>query len=327
MHNQEKRYAAGVDLGGTKIEVGIVDDSGEILDCCRLSTLVDEGVLAIETQIVDAINLLCEKHRLLISGVGIGVPGQVEAETGVVLFAPNLRWHHIPLKVELEKILRVPVFVVNDVRAITFGEWNYGAGRGYQDLLCVFIGTGIGGGVVSEGRLLTGYSNALGEVGHITIDYKGPICTCGKQGCFEAIAGGWGIARKAQDVVKAALDEGKGGAMLDLAGGDLKNIDARIVFEAFHANDLLAKQIVGEVERGLIAGLASLVNVYNPHRLILGGGVIDGMPELLPIIERGIRQIALKAVTESLEVVEGELRKDAGVVGAAAAAFHFLRSC
>ncbi len=318
------RYVAGVDLGGTKIEIGIVDERGKIIAQTRLSTLVEEGPQGIENQIFDTVIALEKEASIMLSGVGIGVPGQVDPQTESVLFAPNLNWHHVPLKKGLEERLKLPVFVVNDVRAITVGEWLYGAGVGCSDLLCVFIGTGIGSGVVSNGQLMTGYANVLGEVGHITIDYNGPFCTCGKQGCFEAIAGGWGIARGARAAIAQEGPGGRGDYMLALAGGRLEKVNGKVVIDAYYAKDALAIEIMELVEKGMIAGLASLVNVFNPARLILGGGVLDALPHWMASLEAGIRQSALKASVESLEIAKGRLKKNAGVVGGAAAVFQWL---
>lgn len=324
MPNPKLRYALGIDLGGTKIEMGIVDETGKIHEQRRCSTHVQEGPAAIEEQILESVKILQQKNGNLLSGIGIGVAGQIQTHTGTVLFAPNLKWHNVPLKANIEKAVQLPTSIVNDVRAITLGEWLYGAGKGCQDVLCVFIGTGIGGGVVSEGRLLTGCSNTLGEVGHMTIDYNGPTCTCGKSGCFEAIAGGWGISARAQDAIEKDRRGSKSKCLLELAGGHIKDVNAKVVVDAYRKQDPMAEELLQIVQKALIAGLASLVNVYNPCRLILGGGFIDGIPEIIPIIDKGIKEIALKAATQSLEVVKGQLGKEVGVIGSAAAIFNLL---
>lgn len=325
MLKRELRYAIGVDLGGTKIELGVVDEMGSIHGHQRLVTLVQEGAAAIEEQILAGIDSLIRNADVPLLGVGIGVAGQVQAETGMVVFAPNLKWHNFPLQAHMEKVLKIPVRIVNDVRAITLGEWLYGAGKGSRDLLCIFVGTGIGSGVVSGGKLLTGCSNAFGEVGHLTIDLNGPLCTCGKQGCWEALAGGWGIAARAQEAIEA---DGRGNAsqaLLNLAGGHLSAVTARVVVEAYHQKNPMAEQLIKQVEKALVAGCASLVNVYNPCRLILGGGFIDGMPEIIQTIDKGIKENALKAATQSLEVVKAQLGKEVGVLGSAAAIFNLLK--
>ncbi len=319
MAENDTRYAFGIDLGGTKIEIGIVSDKGELIDICLLKTM--DGPEAIQEQILSNIAILRRKKGLKIEGVGIGVAGQIHPITGTVIFAPNLKWHNIPLKTIIEQDTGLPISVVNDVRAIMFGEWFYGAGKNEKDLLCIFVGTGIGGAVVSNGRLLTGFSNSFGEVGHMTIDYKGPICTCGKKGCFEALAGGWGIAARAQDMVKEDKQGPASQMLLELSNGSSHKISAKNVIEAYRKNDPMAIGLIQNFQEALIAGLASLINLYNPAKLIIGGGVIDGFPEIFPLIKKGISERALKAATNSYELTLGKLGKGAGVIGAAASIF------
>jgi glucokinase len=311
-------------LGGTKIELGVVDDAGRVHQHRRVYTEVLKGSRAIEDQILGSVYALQQEANVPILGIGIGAAGQIHSETGEVVFAPNLNWHNVPLRADIEKALNLPVQIVNDVRAITLGEWKFGAGRGCRDLLCVFVGTGIGSGVVSHGHLLTGCTNTFGEVGHMTIDFNGPLCTCGKKGCLEVFAGGWGIAARAQEAMTA---DGKGLAsqfLLQLAGGQLNAISAKIVVQAYHEGDEMAKRIIDLAKTALIAGLASLVNAFNPCRLILGGGLIDGMPEIIQEIDESVHHIALKAATQSLKIVKAKLGKEVGVIGSAAAVFQSL---
>lgn len=325
MPSQELQYAIGIDLGGTKIEMGIMDETGDIRECQRLDTLVQEGPKVVEKQILQGIEALSQKANIPILGIGIGVAGQIQAKTGLVIFAPNLKWHNFPLQENIENALKIPTRIINDVRAITLGEWLYGAGKGYQDLLCAFIGTGIGSGVVSDGRLLTGHSNTLGEIGHLTIDFNGPLCSCGKRGCLEAFAGGWGIAARAQEAIEADRQGIMSQTLLRLASGDSKKVTAKIVVEAYRLKDPLAEKLMNETHKALVAGFASLINAYNPRRLILGGGLVDGMPEIIQVIDQGVRECALKAATQSLEIVKAQLGKGAGIIGSAAAIFNLFR--
>jgi glucokinase len=321
----QETWAIGVDLGGTKIEVAAVDDSGNILQRLKQPTRAETGAESIMAAIAGMVRQL--QHRgpqRPPAGVGVGVAGQVTAATGMVRFAPNLNWREVPLQDRLQADLGLPVVVTNDVRAATWGEWRHGAGQGAQDLICLFIGTGIGGGVVSGGRMLEGCTNTAGELGHITTDLNGPECTCGHRGCLEALAGGWAIARRAREAIRD--DPALGKAFLHAAGlrepVAPENVDARMVAAAARAQDPLARLVVDEVARALIAGTVSLVNAFNPCRLILGGGVMTGLPELTGRIEAGIRQSALKTASEGLEVLPARLKGDAGVVGAATLAIR-----
>jgi glucokinase len=241
--DQKTRLAIGVDLGGTKIDFGLVDETGQIHDHARIPTPVEKGYEGIVDLIIENVVKLQKKASHPILGIGIGVAGQIDRDTGEVIFAPNLKWHHVPLRVKLEAVLKLPVRIINDARALTLGEWKYGAGIGLQDILCLFIGTGIGGGIVSGGSLLCGATNAFGEVGHMTIDFRGPDCTCGKKGCFEAYCGGWGIAARAKDLIGL----GDSTEILELAGGDLKNVTAFHVIQAYREKDSSAKKVIDQM--------------------------------------------------------------------------------
>jgi glucokinase len=198
----KNQWAIGIDLGGTKIEVALVNSSGLLHDRLRVDTDIQHRYKTILKQIAEAIHQLCDKNEDTVpSAVGIGIPGQISRSSGIVHYAPNLNWHEVNLENDLSKMLGKHVRICNDVRAATWGEWLYGAGKSCDDIVCIFIGTGIGGGIVSNGRMLTGCNNTAGEIGHMTIDLHGPECHCGNKGCFEALAGGWAIERDAQEMV------------------------------------------------------------------------------------------------------------------------------
>ena len=313
-------WAVGVDLGGTKLEVALVDAKGSIGERLRVDTKVKEGPSVIIGDIVDCVNRLKSTINENILGVGVGIAGQIEPTTGEVLFAPNLKWHDVPLQSQLIQSLNMPVFVTNDVRAATWGEWLHGSGKGIEDLLCIFIGTGIGGGIVSGGRLLVGSSNAAGEIGHMPINFHGPICGCGNHGCFEAFAGGWAIARRAKELI--SQNPSKGAALIELAKGHIDLVSAKTVFEAARAGVPLAREIVEETIEAMVAGVSGLVNAFNPRCVVLGGGIIQGHPESVARIREGVFKCALKASLKQLQIVECKLLGDAGVVGAASMAIH-----
>lgn len=310
-------WTIGVDLGGTKLDIGLVDDTGKVRHRLLLKTKAKEGAKAVIDDIAAAIAELRTKEKEAnVLGVGIGMAGQIDKKSGLVRFAPNLKWHDVPLKQNLSQTLNLPVHVTNDVRAATWGEWLYGAGKGCDDILCIFVGTGIGGGVVTAGKMLEGCSNTAGEVGHMTIELNGPLCSCGNQGCFEALASGWAIAQRAKKAV--ARDPVRGKMLLGLAAGNTDELTARHVFQANKDNDPLAREIVDAVSAALVAGISGLVNAFNPKRVILGGGIIQGHPEFIEQIRQGISKHALKAAVEPLSVVRAELHESAGVIGAAA---------
>jgi glucokinase len=309
------KHTLGIDLGGTKILAALVEESGRILDRSEKPTPAREGPDAVIEQMVAAAGELRDRAPAGLLGVGVGAAGQIEAKSGSVRFSPNLGWHDVPLQEKLKSHLASPVVVSSDVRAATLGEWVHGAGRGCGDLLCMLVGTGIGGGIITGGHLVLGANNSAGEVGHAPIVCHGPLCTCGNQGCLEALAGGWAIAERARRVAEQRPEAGR--ALLSLAGGEPANIDARVVAQAHRQGDPLAGSLVDEVAEALIAGLTMLVNVLGPARIILGGGVIAGLPELVERCEAGIRRRALLVATEALEVVPAALGEEAVAIGAA----------
>lgn len=308
-------YAVGVDVGGTKIECALVDDRGQVIKQIKRPTDVIGGYPAVLMQIIEYVRELTYDEKGPLWGIGVGVAGQVDAEKGIVLSAPNLKWKNVPLKADLTKVLAPLVVVTNDVRAATWGEWRYGAGRGISQLVCIFVGTGIGGGVVCNGTMLNGFGNTAGEVGHLITQINGPRCSCGNSGCLEALASGWAIAKIAKDIIKVNPDRGE--YILRLVDDHIDAITSHQVIEAFRAKDPLAVEIMDGVRRALIAGLASIVNVLNPQRVILGGGIIEGCPELLDSIAEGLRKMSLKAATGCVEIVKPQLQNSAGVIGAA----------
>jgi glucokinase len=312
----EGPWAVGVDLGGTKVAVAHVDSEGRVQRSLRRMTGEGAGPEVVKQEIVAAVQELRDVAGSAPVGVGVGVAGQVEAEAGVVTFAPNLNWHNVPLKADLSKALDLPVTVINDVRAATWGEWLHGAGRDCDDIVCVFVGTGVGGGVVSGGHMLSGCSNTAGELGHMTIELHGPRCTCGNDGCLEALAGGWAIARDAERAVHGDADAGA--MLLNLADGDPKKITAAIVAKAYKQRDALAQELIDRVVVALVEGAVSLVNAFNPCRLIFGGGVVEGLPGLVDQIDQGVRRRALKAAQTKLEILLARLHEDAGLIGTAA---------
>lgn len=314
----EKAYAIGIDVGGTKTGIALVGISGKIYRHDKFETEAaspDEVLNQIAGNVKEMIKLAPN-----VVAVGAGVAGQVDQNTGVLLFAPNLNWRNIPFQNHLQQALNLPVSITNDVRAAAWGEWLYGAGKGCNDIACVFVGTGIGGGIISGGRMLNGNSNTLGEVGHMIIDISGLRCTCGSKGCLQTIAGGQGMAKRAQEAIKNDPAYGKG--ILEAANGKIDQITAKTIIDMSKKNDPLALLLLEDAKQALIAGCASIVNVFNPKRLILGGGIMYAMPEWIPQITKGINNFALDAATADLEVLPSKLREDSNVVGAAAFAFQ-----
>jgi len=318
--NDQSPVTVGVDLGGTKVETAVVDYSGRVLASRRHATDPDAGSRAVIQAIIDSVSRFVGAYP--VAGVGIGVAGQIDMTTGTVRFAPNLKWTDVPLGHEVNKALRLPTVVINDVQAAAWGEYKHGAGKGATDMVALFVGTGIGGGIVEGGRLLRGDCGAAGELGHATVVAGGRKCHCPNHGCLEAYAGGWAIADRAREAVSRDASAGR---LLLARAGSADDITAAIVCKAYHDNDPLSTTIIEETARYLAAGIVSIVNGLNPSILILGGGIIEGTPELPGMIEPLVRACALPVALERLEFSRAALGNSAGVIGAAAIATSLER--
>lgn len=311
----------GVDLGGTKINVGLIDANGQPLsvNASKVPESKDPDM------VIEAISAGAEecfsKSGQKAQALGIGVAAQVDQE-GVVRTSPNLGWRNVPLKKKLKQKLGLPVYMTNDVRAATWGEWKYGAGKGINDLALLFVGTGVGGGVVTGGKILTGCSNIGGELGHMTIVHNGRKCRCPNKGCLEAYVGGWAIAERVQEAIQTMSVEGK--TILTLAGS-VNYVTSIILNQAYRRGDLLARVLVQETGRYLATGIINIVNIFNPCRVILGGGVIEGIPELISIAKDIVSADALEPAIESLQIVKSSLGSNAAVIGAATLAQNLLK--
>jgi len=313
---KERHHTIGIDLGGTKVAGVLIDRNGHIVARERTSSLPERGADSVAETVALMVRALAAAAPSAVGGVGIGVAGQVDSTTGTVSNAPNLRWHNFPLGQVIRETTGHRVAVLNDVQAATFGEWSYGAARGATEAVCMFIGTGVGGGIISNGQLFRGKSGAAGELGHTVVSLHGPGCRCGGRGCLEAYAGGWAIARRGFDVVSARPLAGR--ALVEAAGGDATAITATALANAAMGGDPLARTLVREIEDALVAGLGSITNALNPEMIILGGGVIEALPQLL---EESRQRLALQALPVSAAAVRVErasLGGDAGAIGAAA---------
>lgn len=315
----EEAYAVGVDLGGTKVQVALIDRTGHLLDQFSFSSQVELGAIDLSRRLCEAIQTLIDRTQKRPCAIGVGLAGQIDGAEGMVIFAPNLQWRKVPLRYRLQEAFGLPTAILNDVRAATWGEWLFGTGQGCQDFICLFIGTGIGGGIVSGGRLLTGVSNSAGEVGHTTLVSGGRLCSCGHRGCWEAYASGWGLAL----TLRERVAQGGTGAelLLEKVNGQLEQLNGLHLAAALAEGNELAKQLFDELALYLADGCISLVNSFNPSRLLFGGGIIDGFSGLLEAINLRLKSESLPSAAQAVELVKASLGSRAPLVGAAAAAF------
>ena len=307
-------YLVGVDLGGTKIATALTDTDCQIIKYESVRTEAARGPEPIVDQMVSEIQRVTEglpKESIL--GIGVACAGLIEPGTGKVLYSPNLNWRDLPLKEMIERQVHPPVYVGNDVNMAALGELHYGAGIGKNHMVCVFVGTGIGGGIVINGHLYEGANGFAGEIGHATIDWDGPPCPSGNAGCWEGFASGTAMQRRTLE----ALDAGEASMLSDMIHGDPGKMRVELIAEAAAKGDALAQRIIAETGEMLGAGCANLVNMLNPEQIILGGGVIRGIPELVDIVDAVVKRRALTDAAEAVEIVRARFGREAGVIGGA----------
>jgi len=309
----------GVDLGGTNLRAAIVDtDTGQIFHQRKCPTLAAEGQAAVIGRIVQLIEELiqeCGMPTCEIKGVGIGVPGTPDIEAGVIQFLPNLpgKWPNVPLQSIIEEKAKLPVALINDVRAITLGEWMFGAGRGCETLVCLAIGTGIGGGVVVNGQFHLGIGGTAGEFGHHVVEVNGLPCGCGGKGCLELYASGPAIAAMG---VKEVL-HGHTTRIGELVDHDFNRIDAEVVVQAALEGDPIAKDILQRVGAYLGIAVGNILGVISPQKVIFGGGVSRAGDLLLKPIVQTVHERVHVIPLEKVEFAFAELGMQGGLIGAA----------
>lgn len=306
----------GIDVGGTNVKIALVDGEGKIIYSNSVPTYAQMGYEYTVNNIKQAIRDLMKETNTdakEIEGIGFDFPGQVDYKTGVVKLAPNIPgWINVPIAQMIEEEFNIPTRIDNDVRCAALGELKFGAGNGCENFVCITVGTGIGSGLVINGQLVRGAANAAGEIGHIKLQMNGgPICGCGDTGCLEAFASGPSIVAMAQEYLKG----GKSTKFREMAGAD-GEITPYIVAKAAEAGDPVAKRIFEIVGTYIGMGLVSVINLLNPEKVIIGGGVAAAGDLLLDPIRKTIKERAMVVAGNSVEIVPAELGNSAGVIGA-----------
>jgi glucokinase len=305
----------GIDIGGTAIKIALVWNDGRVVRAERVPTLAADGPQAAAERIIACVDALLRAEATSpaeLRAVGVDSAGIVDGARNVVLDAPNLRsWEGFPLAARVGAHFGLPAFLENDVNAMAYGEWRCGAGRGTRHLVCLTLGTGVGGGLVLDGKLYRGAHGAAGEIGHMSLDRNGPRCACGSFGCLERYVG-------AAHLVARALEFLRGDARASrLRDVPPERLQARDVGEAAAAGDALAHDILAETGRWLGVGLAGVVNLLDPERIVIGGGVARAGAPLFDAARAMIRERAMSLPAHAVEVVPAALGDDAAVVGAA----------
>src|SRR5574344_204774 len=313
--NMSKRI--GIDVGGTNIKIALVDDKGKIIYSNSIPTYAKMGYEYTVNNIKQAIKDLMKETNTdnkSIEAIGFDFPGQVDYKTGVVKLAPNIPgWVNVPIAKMIEDEFHIPTRIDNDVRCAALGEMNFGAGKGCENFVCITVGTGIGSGLVINGKRVRGASNAAGEIGHIKLQMKdGPICGCGDTGCLEAFASGPSIVAMAQDYIKG----GKSTKFREMSGAEGGEITPYIVAKAAEAGDPVAKRIFEIIGEYIGIGLTSVINLLNPEKVIIGGGVADAGDLLLEPIRKTVKKRVMVVAGDAVEIVPAQLGNSAGVIGA-----------
>ncbi len=310
-------YHLGIDLGGTNIAVGVVDENFKIIGRGKMKTncprpaeeICDDMATAAKMAIEDAGITMDE-----IDTIGIGAPGSIDPFNGVIAISNNLRFENVSMGEMLKERLGRDVFLENDANAAAYGEFLAGAGKGTKDMVAITLGTGVGGGIIIGGKLFSGSNLAGGELGHTVIVHNGEPCTCGRKGCWEAYASATGLIK----LTKKAMQANPDSKMWELCGGDINNVSGRTSYDGMRAGDKTAIEVVNDYEDYVACGVTNMVNIFQPEVLCIGGGISkEGDTLLQPIVGKVATDRFSKNVAKQTLVKIAELGNDAGIIGAA----------
>jgi glucokinase len=322
MTEKKKEHVVGVDLGGTKILAGVFDRELSLLGKSKKSTKSKRGVTAVIDRIarcvLDAIDE-CDLSTEDILGVGIGAPGATDPETGKVIFAPNLEWRDVPLKAVLQKQIKLPVFTENDCNIQALGVHEKELKGKPKHLVGIFLGTGIGAGLVVNGELYSGFNRTAGEIGHMVLDVDGPKCGCGNRGCFEALASRTAMFNR----ILAAVKDGQKTILTDMLGASLKDMRSGDLRKAAKKGDKFVQKVVEEAAAHTGIAVANVINLLNPEVIVLGGGVMQALEDqMFDIVVKNARKYAMSGVDNGISILASNLGDDAGITGGAVLAMR-----
>lgn len=311
-----KKYSIGIDLGGTKILLALVDKfSGEVVLSVKKKTRKEKGPEKIMSKMIDGIEELLEDSEAgidEISSIGVGAAGQIDREHGILIGAPNLDCFDLNIKQQIQSHFDIPVYVGNDVEIAALGEMKFGAATGCDDFVCVFVGTGVGSAIVKNGKIIHGATGTAGEIGHIIVDLNGRQCNCGAHGCLEAYASRSAIEKR----IEGALRKGRHSAILDYMESG-KPITSSMIEKSIEREDELVTQCVTEASEYLSGGIASIINFINPKLIVLGGGLIEAVDFFYRNTIKKARSKSLPVPATKIEFKKAALGDFSGVIGAA----------
>lgn len=314
-HSVSNDLFVGVDIGGTKVAAGLVNANGEISSPVRVPMITSGSAQQGLDSILDAITRVLPKDLNGIKGIGICSAGPLDPSTGVILNPPNLPcWTNFPLASSVQKLHSLPVKVDNDANGAALAEARWGAARGYSNVFYATLGTGVGTGIVSNGKIYHGRTGAAGEGGHVSVDYRGPICLCGKPGCIEVYASGNAIAKRARE----RISSGARSSMLDLAGGNVNGVTGEIVAQALNAGDSAAKEVVAERAEILSVWLSNIIDLLDPEIIVIGGGAATLFQPFFDDIRKRVPELAINPRAHEVPIMHAHYGADSGIAGGAA---------
>ncbi len=308
-------HVVGIDIGGTKIMATVFDHQYKPVGSCRKKAKNAKKDESAEDRIIRIVQTALEEAGgPSIRGIGVGSPGPLDPETGVIIDTPNLGWKNFPLADVLSKHFKTSVVVDNDVNVGTYGEWSFGEINSCQDVVGVFPGTGIGGGIIINGKLLHGFSGAAGEIGHMTIEVDGPYCGCGKRGCLEALASRIAIAKELAAL--AAREDAP--FIAEKCGSDIAKIRSGVISKAIEAGEPMVEGVVRKAAFYVGIAVSNLINILSPEAVVLGGGLVEAMEKLyLEEVKRAVKEHAMPFLRKDVKIVPAKLGDDAVVLGGA----------
>jgi len=315
----------GIDLGGSKILAAVVKSRGEMLSSDESTTPATEGREVVIQSIIDSAHSALKQANCTISeisAIGIGAPGISNPEAGILFTSPNLPgWRNVLLRDIIQDKLGKKAFLINDANAAALGEFYFGAARGVRNFIYVTLSTGIGGGIIIDGKIYSGAIGAAGEVGHMTIDDKGPICNCGNRGCWEMFASGTALAREARQRIK----EGVKTYILGYAEGDVEKVTPQVIHSAAQQGDSLARKLISRTGYYVGVGLANLINIFNPELIVIGGGLSNIGDMLLKPAFKTAGERSYKEAFQAVRFASAQLGRNSGVLGVAAFALQEMK--
>lgn len=310
-------YKLGIDLGGTNIVAGVVDDNYNIVATSKVKTNLPRPAEEVIDDMVKAANIAIESAGLKVSDIdsmGVGSPGAIDPVHGVVCYANNLGFNNVPMAKMLKERMGVDFYIENDANAAAYGEYIAGAGRGTNDFIAITLGTGVGGGVIINGKIYSGSNYAGAELGHTVIAMGGEMCSCGRQGCWEAYASATALIRQ----TKQAMIKYPKSVMWELCGGDINKVDGRTAFDAMRKGDVAGKMVVDKYVEYVAVGVSNNINIFQPDVLCIGGGISKEGDNLIKPIKAFLEgENYARNIEKNTEVKVAELGNDAGIIGAA----------